>query len=394
MNLIQAQNWFEAQSLEKARSKLKPGSAALHFLWGGGDADRKKAQVLFVSRNEVLLFPLENKDLLNSLIAKFMNQVSRPFTTGADADRFYAISNELYQLLFPPALQEKLSDYDDLIIIAANELGYIPFEALVVDTKTPTYLFSQYTIGYSPSMGLLKKDNLGDDLFKSMNFLGIAPVSFEEHDLPLLPYTKEELLEANEVLGGDVFIDSIANRSTFFKKASQSRILHLATHAAADEQPWIALKDSLVYLNDLYALNLNNELVVLSACNTASGQIQKGEGVASLARGFFYSGSKSVISTRWSTNDKATQLILKDFYKILSDGKDKATALQLARLNYLKNAQLSEASPFYWSSFALMGDPSAIEFSGLQNNWWWLLAMVPLLLLFLFKKSRHKMGNR
>ena len=72
-------------------------------------------------------------------------------------------------------------------------------------------------------------------------------------------------------------------------------------------------------------------IFVLSACNTSLGNIKEGEGVFSLARGFFYSGANSVVSSLWNVNDKSTSQIISSFYENLEKGKSKSSALRLAK---------------------------------------------------------------
>ena len=127
---------------------------------------------------------------------------------------------------------------------------------------------------------------------------------------------------------------------------------------------------------------------MLSACNTAKGELAKGEGVMSLARGFFYSGANTVVSSLWNANDKSTARVMRDFYKNLSHGETKSKALHLAKQNYIKTQLLSDASPYYWASFVLIGDTGTIQLA--NNNWYWwggvVLLVVVLIVWFCRKK--------
>ena len=109
-------------------------------------------------------------------------------------------------------------------------------------------------------------------------------------------------------------------------------------------------------------------------------KLLQGEGVNSLSRGFFKSGAKSVISSLWSTNDKATATITGDFYKHLSKGKTKSEALRQAKLNYLKNNSDAEASPHYWASLILIGD-TGVLLPETNYLWWYITGGILLLLL-------------
>ena len=123
--------------------------------------------------------------------------------------------------------------------------------------------------------------------------------------------------------------------------------------------------DQKLTLRELYNLESNNELVVLSACSTAKGEIAEGEGVLSLARGFFYAGAKSVVSTLWAINDQSSAIIMAEFYKQLKKGKRKDVALQQAKLHYLDSVDPEYQDPKYWAAFIVMGDMSPIF-----TPWW------------------------
>ncbi|MDC3388696.1 CHAT domain-containing protein, partial [Flavobacteriaceae bacterium] len=110
-------------------------------------------------------------------------------------------------------------------------------------------------------------------------------------------------------------------------------------------------------------------------------------GVMSLARGFFISGTKSVISSLWNINDKTTQIIMSSFYKNLKSGKSKSKALQDSKLAYLQSNEGTMSSPYYWSSFILIGDSQIVYFDNSDNSILFLsILLVVLILVFVFKK--------
>ena len=144
---------------------------------------------------------------------------------------------------------------------------------------------------------------------------------------------------------------------------------------------------------ELYNLQLNAELVVLSACNTGTGQVNKGEGVRSLARAFHYAGASSLIASLWSAPDQTTKDIAIKFYQHLKKGYSKDKALQQARIDYLQNANTSPeyAHPSYWAHLVAIGDMEALNVG--TNNWIWLTAGLGLLIicfLILQKKNRSE----
>ena len=153
---------------------------------------------------------------------------------------------------------------------------------------------------------------------------------------------------------GDV--DISYDKASLIDAIEHKRILHFAGHGVSfsddSDNSFLALgsdiddQDQKLTLRELYQLKSNNEMVVLSACSTADGEVAEGEGVLSLARGFFYAGAKSVVSTLESINDQSSAIIMAEFYKQLKKGKRKDVALQQAKL-HLSLIHISEPTRPY-----------------------------------------------
>jgi CHAT domain-containing protein len=157
------------------------------------------------------------------------------------------------------------------------------------------------------------------------------------------------------------------------------------------------IENEYLYSGDLYNLRLNADLVVLSACETGLGKMSRGEGILSLARGFAYAGSKSILTTLWSVNDQATAIIVEGFYKHIKAGKSKDEALQLSRLEFLEKTDNKTAHPFLWAPFIMIGDTAPIQgLDGLPN---WLVygGILGLILAggfgFNILRNRYKLKN-
>jgi CHAT domain-containing protein len=114
---------------------------------------------------------------------------------------------------------------------------------------------------------------------------------------------------------------------------------------------------------DIYNLKLNAQLTVLSACNTGTGILKKGEGIMSLARGFLYAGCPSIIMSLWEVEDESGTQIMTSFYKNLKKGKTKDESLRLAKLEYLESVNSRKAHPHYWLGFVSIGDNSSLYIS-------------------------------
>ena len=113
---------------------------------------------------------------------------------------------------------------------------------------------------------------------------------------------------------------------------------------------------------EIYGISLKAKMVVLSSCNTGTGNLLRGEGILSLARGFIYSGSKSVAMSLWEVDDKSGTDVMKSFYRNLKNGNSKSVALRKARLKYLRSAGQLRSHPYFWSTLVIYGDDSPLYY--------------------------------
>lgn len=218
------------------------------------------------------------------------------------------------------------------------------------------------------------------------NFLGFAPINFN-NKIPSLHATEKEISVSNIFSNSNVFISENATKTNFLDIASRYKIIHLATHANITENPKIFFKNDTLKLHELYTQKINTDLVTLSACETNLGKLKKGEGVLSLARGFFHAGANSVISSLWKVNDNTTSFLMKNFYENLKSKQTKTEALNNAKRKYLQEHTLSEKSPYYWASFVLIGDNNKTFES--NNYFYFLFILITLItIIFIFFKKR------
>ncbi len=351
-------------SLTEVQNKIDKNTIIVSYLWGGmsNEEDEDEIYGLIISKKEIYPFKITNIIFLKQLIKKYQQLISKPFETKSEQQEFYQISFQLFQKLFP----KKVAKNKKLIIMPDGAIQNIAFDALITKDSTSNYLIQTNPISYTYSMSFLDYNNQLKRITTS-NFIGFAPVNFDSLHLNTLLKTKKEVSLIKKILKGKTYINNAAKKSVFLNTSNQTKIIHLATHADATNNPWVAFSDSKLKLHELYTYKNNAELVVLSGCNTSLGEIAAGEGILSLARGFFYSGAKAVISSQWNVNDKATSEIMISFYKNIKIGVRKDIALQKAKLQYLKNHSLSETSPYYWASFTLIGNSNKINLSNSYN---------------------------
>lgn len=362
---------------------------------------------------EVKIIP---KDFsLNHLVQNLRQGIYQPYqgNNSLSLDSLNTLYNQsaytLYEKLIQP-VQHLLPDQGELIIIPDGVLGYIPFDALLtkpVDAETKIrdypYLIKDYQISYAYSATLLKEMQEKQHRNKpSKGFLGVAPLFEGELDTTLYasrfidysnPRNRLTPLKGNIpeveslqlITGGDVLIDTAATEAAFLSKASDYRVLHLSTHGKANDKvgdysflAFYELKDSLenewLYNRELYDMELNADMVVLSACETGIGELQRGEGIISLARGFSYAGAKSIITSLWAIDDQESPVLMNSFYNYLDEGMTKDAALRLAKLDYIGTS--SKPQPYFWAAFIPIGDMQAISFENPTPWWFWVLVCV------------------
>ncbi|MCP4443302.1 MAG: CHAT domain-containing protein, partial [Aureispira sp.] len=189
-------------------------------------------------------------------------------------------------------------------------------------------------------------------------------------------------------------------------QAKDYGVIHLAMHGILNKKHPILSNlaftkdDDLEQNNFLHAyeisqLELHADLVVLSACETGYGKFKQGEGVLSLARSFMYAGVPSLVVSLWQVNDASTAQIMNYFYENLAKKKDKATALQQAKLEYLKTAKGLAAHPAFWAPFIQIGNSEPILIKTKHNyTLWYILGgvflILGLVLAFFYFRNRKQ----
>jgi CHAT domain-containing protein/Tfp pilus assembly protein PilF len=171
--------------------------------------------------------------------------------------------------------------------------------------------------------------------------------------------------------------EEIKTIARLFEKESLKSVTHLREQAVEDNAKAANMKDfdyihfschgllsddfqSLVLsgyftLNEIMNCDYNAKLVVLSACETGSGKMYKGEGVTGLTRAVMYAGTPAVIASLWKVDDIATKELMVKFYKnLLERDLDKTEALRQAKLELIKNKKYR--SPLFWSAFVMYGE--------------------------------------
>lgn len=304
--------------------------------------------------------------------------------------QYNELGHKLYNVLLAPVLKDVSEER--LTIIVTGHLGLLPFEALLTQPyqsdnfKKAPYLVKDYAVSYCYSASLLKE--MKDKPHRAEKiFLGFAPefdskVLIEgKYKFDPLEHSRTEVTNIFSTVDmmGEVFDGPTATKKNFKEKCQDYCVVHIATHGGINnknsEASFLAfseVKDSndneLLYVKELYNMNMTAELVVLSACETSVGKLQESEGIASLARGFSYAGAKSIITSLWAVNDFATAEIMQQLYKNLKNGMPKDKALQVAKIYLINSASKEAAHPFLWSAFIQIGDQSPLPMPEVEKK--------------------------
>ncbi|MGB3800463.1 MAG: CHAT domain-containing protein [Lewinella sp.] len=323
---------------------------------------------------------------------------------------------ELAEQLLPTIFREALNlragaPRPRLCIVPDGVLNYLPFAALPLgeaslplDYKQLPYLHAAADITHAYSAAYLLQVSKPADREYAQEVVAFAP-SFSGTDgdqiahrgarnllrsnaslTPLLHSKDEVEAIAKLVERSLTYFDREADRAQFLASVGAGRILHISSHGSVDaldpNLSFVAFsqtgdslqKEELLYFNDLYGLPIDNELTVLSACETALGKLAIGETTMSLASAFAAAGARSTLTTLWQVDDAATKDLVVEFYRRLVKGESRLEALNAAQKDVRDLGEY--AHPYYWSALTLYGasgpvwSPEADD----QLPWWaWLI---------------------
>ncbi|RJE71775.1 hypothetical protein BGP76_06715 [Reichenbachiella sp. MSK19-1] len=336
------------------------------------------------------------------------------------SDRVYGhYARSLYEQLFP---MEIPSHIKNLIIVQDGIMSTIPFEALLtadvdvnnMDYGSLPYLVKDYNISYTFSANLLYKTFMNEKTIRakaSKDGMVIAPVNFDnalealreakaksyeesdmalnlrkgiamsENEIPALPGTEEESKTLEQMFAdngkkadGYLYYDAkeeIAKAGTM----DEYNYIHIASHGFVNqEEPEFSgifmtrdsvtkVEDGILFSGEVYNINLNAELVTLSACETGLGKIKSGEGIIGLSRALIYAGAKNITVSLWKVSDESTKQLMISYYNNFLDQEipqdihqslSYAYALKSAKMNMIQQGG-QFAHPYYWSPFVLIG---------------------------------------
>jgi CHAT domain-containing protein len=362
-----------ATPLSELRRQLGPDTVLVQYLVG-----ERGGWVWLVSQDRLVAAALPPRAELDRLVRRVTDAWSRRTQGVAVHDD----AARLADLVLPPALG--LPAGARLAIVADGPLEYLPFAALPSTRDRPLVAAHEIVMLPSASALVAQRAALATRAAAPRLLTVFADPVFQPAGSPTgsgdavrdgfapLPGTRIEAETLLDLGGRDevtVVTGAAASRARVLDGAlAGHRIVHLATHGVVDAR--LPVQSGLMLarydaagrpqagfldLNDVAGLELDAELVVLSACDTALGREIRGEGLQGLTRGFMQAGARSVAATLWRVPDRATAEFVRRFYAhLLRAGAQPAAALRATQLEML--AERRWRDPHHWAAFTLQGD--------------------------------------
>jgi CHAT domain-containing protein len=340
-----------------------------------------------VSKNDVQSFRLPPGDEIEKKARKAYDCISRPVSLNREA-LCRQESEELSAVLLNPIIGQIKGKR--LVVVKQGFLNYIPFAFLMNPAERKYLIETNEIISLSSASVLrfIRDSGARNAPQKTLAVFADAvysPLDERIRRKSYSPNLKGEKAIIPRLFASGLEADRIAsfvspetrlvkknfevNRDNFFNSdLGNYRVLHFATHAFInDRQPELSSvafsfydlegreTPGLLRPADILRLDLNADLIVLSACQSGLGKQVTGEGIVSLGHSFFAAGAHRLMVSLWSVRDKVTAELMSRFYRLyLKEGKSIPASLREAQIEILRDKRWK--SPFYWAAFSLEGD--------------------------------------
>lgn len=308
---------------------------------------RDDAYAFVLTREDVAAVRLDGAGLAGE-VAALRRALEDP-----DSTTSLELARRVYRRLVAP-LEDRLAT-KTLLVVPHGILHYVPFAAL---HDGRGYLLDRFGVRYVPSASVLpylvrRKAPPARRLLA----LGDPDVGDARYDLKFAEAEVQAV--ATTFTDARVLVRKEATKEAFARLAEGASHIHFAGHGRFDSDDPLASGlmlagarpgDGFLSLGELYSLQLDADLVTLSACETGLGKIQNGDDVVGLARGFLYAGARTIVASLWRVDDQATSYLMARFYENL-ETRNKRDALRAAQLA----TKDRYPHPFFWAAFELTG---------------------------------------
>jgi CHAT domain-containing protein len=335
---------LETADLSALQQKMDPGLALLVY-WVGRD----NLHIWLVSSTGISgkTLPVDEDRIIDLVSHSRRSVGSRKYKEEFSSG---------YRYLIAPFKQE-LEAYETLGIVPHLSLHFLPFQCLMPDSSS--YLIDRYELFYTPSLSVYGISEQ-KEIHPEKGLFALALGGLELSGLPAIPGTTVEVSRISQLFSEPDATYGRNSTETFFKDhAGPYEFIHLATHGILDyAQPMFSYlvlaptdsDDGLLTVSEVFSLDLNAKMVVLSACETGLGTLSSGDEIIGLSRAFLFSGARNVIVSLWSVADEPTAYLMTRFYSELHE-HEPVQALQIAQVD----TRNKYGYPLYWAPFQLIG---------------------------------------
>jgi CHAT domain-containing protein len=304
----------------------------------------------FITKDEAFIFIVSSRDkelhiesvpLSEQELKRYVEVFEREMVDydGAIGDAWLDLSSYLIE-----PIGKYLSEDDLIYFVPYGLLHYIPMHALELNGEP---LIKKHPVAYSPSASLLQfSRKKGSSKLKTCASFG---VKFED-----------EAKGVAQLFNTKARNERYATKDRVCENCTDKDIIHFSCHGRFDNidplSSGVVLYDGVLTAREIFDMRLNTELVTLSACQTGLNERSPGDELIGLTRAFLYAGAPSVIVSLWSVDAGSAQELMLEFYRLLKNGSDKATALQKAQKKIMAQEGGQYSHPYYWAPFVLVGD--------------------------------------
>lgn len=403
INPVDMEMEFPISLIKEVQSQLSEDEAVISYFDGYSD-DFLYSSV--ITKDNYFSYRKEANNYMREQIEFFLGEIAIPDLSNVDCfedskHEFSDFSYELYDYILGDELANISTDVKHLSIITDWTLESFPFNVLLSENSDSTlsykdmpYLVNDYAVSYEYSLQSFVENREKKRKVREHAYVGITP-DYEPLDEDFLdklvattndnaafndfvlrggyinlPGAKQGVLDISSQIDGSLaFTGPRASKQTLVDYVDNSDIIHLATHGVIDRaNPELSQiiftaenENENLHAYELFDVNVDVELLMLSACDTGRGVIQSGKSLQSISQAFRLAGASSITMSFYKIPDEQTAQIDKRFIQNVYDGHRLDESLRLSNLEYLEMSSEKYAHPFYWAGIVVAGKTSPLK---------------------------------
>jgi len=354
----------EAITIEAVQAALKADEVLVSFQladridlsgrWQGG------SWLILITSQNVAAHALPDRREIEAAVDIYLGLVRQGNGREANA------AHKLFELFLAPAFEGLSDNVTSLVLIPDGVLAGLPFAALRPEADGPP-LVDGFVVSLAPSVSRWLRQRVPSQAEAVYGCLGVADPELggNEVDRQSLPHARSEVRRACRRIGGESRAVTGASASEVVVKQALRTpfdVVHFATHAEVDRADpsntaillgaGNSTQDGRLRIAEISSLQLQQPMVVLSACQSAGGVVLQGEGVLGLTRAFFEGGARTVVGNLWPVEDREAAVLVDHFYRHLTAGLSASDALAQAQ----RERWAAGDSTAAWASLVVLGD--------------------------------------